>query len=398
MGAEVSTSAALDEAIERLARTGWAAEVLDDQWRIVWVSDALRAVLGYPGDDDLGIGKLSIDARDGDLWRSVASREGYLQNLRELAPTILHDVDGGIEALTANAPDDVRAVLDGVQPGRPFTVWTSEFTWEQEGMPETRISYVGVRLHDEDGRLIGSVFLYGPDLPAPVLALVARGDRSMFERMAALLEPARRAAAVLFADIEASGQLSRHLPTAAYFELVREIRTAVDAMVIERKGIVGKHAGDGVSAFFIAEQLDSESAAARAAVECGRAICDAAEAAGERVREKGLSLEDNVRVNVGMHWGAALYVGQIVTDGRLEVTALGDEVNEAARIEQSAREGAVLASKGLIERLDSGDAQALDIDPATVTYRSIEELPGSDEKAVRDAGAIAVTDVGPGAS
>ena len=88
-------------------------------------------------------------------------------------------------------------------------------------------------------------------------------------------------------------------------------------------------------------------------------------------------------------------MGQLVTGGRLEATALGDEVNEAARIEQSAKDGAALASKTLVERLDPDDARALGIDPATVIYRSVDELPGSDEKAVRDAGSIAVTDVRP---
>jgi len=59
-----------------------------------------------------------------------------------------------------------------------------------------------------------------------------------------------------------------------------------------------------------------------------------------------------VKINAGVHWGGALYLGQVITGGRLEVTALGDEVNECARIQQSARDGALLASKPLVERLD----------------------------------------------
>jgi len=31
--------------------------------------------------------------------------------------------------------------------------------------------------------------------------------------------------------------------------------------------------------------------------------------------------EVDVRVNVGIHWGATLMVGQVATGGRLEVTA-----------------------------------------------------------------------------
>ena len=83
-------------------------------------------------------------------------------------------------------------------------------------------------------------------------------------------------------------------------------------------------------------------------------------------------------------------MGQVVTGGRLEVTALGDEVNEAARLQQAARNGQVLASKSLVERLSIADAAKLGLDPARMSYTPVAELPDVDEKVVRDAGAIAV--------
>lgn len=86
-------------------------------------------------------------------------------------------------------------------------------------------------------------------------------------------------------------------------------------------------------------------------------------------------------------------MGQIVTGGRLEVTALGDEVNEAARIQQVARDGIAFASKAVVERLDPDDAAVVGIDPDTATYRTVAEIPGADEKTVRDAGGIAVTEI-----
>jgi class 3 adenylate cyclase len=86
-------------------------------------------------------------------------------------------------------------------------------------------------------------------------------------------------------------------------------------------------------------------------------------------------------------------MGQVVTGGRLEVTALGDEVNECARIQESARDGTVLASKALIERLDPEHARRVGIDADTVAYQTVAELPAATEKAVRDAGSIPVTEV-----
>jgi class 3 adenylate cyclase len=201
-----------------------------------------------------------------------------------------------------------------------------------------------------------------------------------------LLEPARRPTAVLFADIQASSRLARHISTAGYFELIRGFTTAVDEIVIRHSGIVGRHAGDGVTAFFLADQVGGTAAACAAALRAG------CEIVGWRPEDRRLDYEEFV-VNAGAHWGGALYLGQIVTGGRLEITALGDEVNECARMEQAARDGAILASKALIERLSAEDAAAVGIDPEHVLYQSLAELPGADEKTIRDAGTLAVTDI-----
>jgi class 3 adenylate cyclase len=84
-------------------------------------------------------------------------------------------------------------------------------------------------------------------------------------------------------------------------------------------------------------------------------------------------------------------VGQVATGGRLEVTALGDEMNEAARIESAATGGDALTSKLLIERLKHNAATDLGLNPDEMTYLTIGKIEGSTEKAVRDAGSISVT-------
>ncbi len=170
----------------------------------------------------------------------------------------------------------------------------------------------------------------------------------------------------------------------AYFELVGHLTDLIDSHVIKHGGIVGKHAGDGASALFLVEQLgDSESEAASAAVRAARAIRDGASRLGP--------VDIDARVNVGVHWGATLMVGQVATGGRLEVTALGDEMNEAARIESAAAGGVALASKLLLERLEPTEATNLGLDPDALSYVTVGELEGTSEKALRDAGAISVT-------
>jgi class 3 adenylate cyclase len=68
-------------------------------------------------------------------------------------------------------------------------------------------------------------------------------------------------------------------------------------------------------------------------------------------------------------------------------------MNEGARIEAAATDGAILASKDLIERLDDTDAQAMRIDLDAIAYTTLGELAGASDKAIRDAGTIPVTPI-----
>ena len=67
-----------------------------------------------------------------------------------------------------------------------------------------RISCLAVRINDSEGATIATANIYASALPAAILDLLARGDERMFERMSRLVEPDRRPAAILFADLQAS--------------------------------------------------------------------------------------------------------------------------------------------------------------------------------------------------
>lgn len=76
----------------------------------------------------------------------------------------------------------------------------------------------------------------------------------------------------------------------------------------------------------------------------------------------------DLRMNVAVHAGDA-YLGQIVTGGRLEVSGLGEEVNACARVLQTARDGELLVSKAVLERLSAEDAGALGVEPQRLRRR-----------------------------
>ena len=384
---------------EELARTRWATALCDSSWRLVWVSDELKQVLRETDEAKLGYGKHVLEAWMSEKWMGRVTPDSVHEEAVTSVPLMVRDTEGGKQelvriigrALGASA-EDFAPLLESLEPVTPPPLWATFLELVQDDLP-SRVHYVGIRAFDEESKeLLGTVFLFGSGLPATVLALLTRGDEEMFTRMARLVEPGRHAAAVLFADLQSSGVLSRRLPSAAYFKLMRAVTTAIDRVVIEHKGIVGKHAGDGVTAFFLANDLGSRSAAARAAIEAGREIGNVCQRVAKEMDEiDGLLNPDDAVVNVGVHWGGMLYMGQLVTGGRLEVTACGDRVNECSRIQESARDGEVLASKSLLEHLAPEDARSLGLDPDRVMYRAIEELPDATDKARRDAGTIPVT-------
>lgn len=373
----------LAEAARALEDGRLVGEVLDAGWRLRYVSTELRNLVGFHDDRDLSYGTISTirAARAPEVWR--LSDESALAWWMREGPYMRHDLAEGEERFV---PDlgSLAGAYEDLEPVAAPIAWAGSFETSFPDRAPVNVGRLAVRLLRADGSLAGVLGLYvGGDLRGSVQAMLSRGDDRMFERMAALTEPARRPAAVLFCDLEDSGVHSRRLSSKAYFEMIRELTTAIDAAVIDGGGIVGKHVGDGVSAFFLAEQCGGEPGAARGAIEAARRIRDVV---------GGLRSESGpVGVNVGIHWGATLVIGQVVTGGRLEVTALGDEVNQAARIQEACRGGGTLVSKDLVERLDPATADHLGVDPDAAAYRILGEIPGVSEKARRDAGGLAVT-------
>jgi class 3 adenylate cyclase len=373
----------LGRVADQLETAGSAAEIYDREWNLVWLTSQFRFFVGNRPLEQLGLGQHAATVHTSTLDGMVPFYKG-IEWMRTNLPLMAHDTPGGVDAIRAMLPDDHERAIGELEPQSPETLWSGEVTYLQEGLPPAQTRYLVLALHDPEGERAGWVILYLPAAPASIVSLITRGDQGMFARMAELLDPARHETAILFADIQASSALARRLSTQRWFELIRDFSTFADHVVIDNTGIVGRHAGDGVTAFFLAEQLGSRAAACAAALHAGREIV------AWRPRGHG---DGELHINAGVHWGGALYLGQVVTGGRLEVTALGDEVNECARIQQSARDGLLLASKPVVERLDVDDAHALGLDPLTVMYRTVGELPGVTPKAVRDAGGVPVVAV-----
>ena len=196
------------------------------------------------------------------------------------------------------------------------------------------------------------------------------GDPRHFERMQHVAKAGAAPAAILFADLEASSPLARRLSTASYFALGRRLVRAADQCVIDAGGLVGRHAATA-SSRSSSPRPPVRSRPPRAAASRRPARSASAIGRGRRQQRAGAG---GRRAAFRPALGLEALRRADRDRGRAEVTALGDEVNEAARIEACATGGRALASKDLMERLEPDDAAALDLDPDRITYTALADL------------------------
>lgn len=382
----------LAEVAAALRDTGHWGLVVDHRWHLVFVTDDLRRSLGAGELAHFEVsshffGPEAAAAMRG--FRRGANTDQMLRNqFAAYGELVLADTPGGHGAVRDIVDPLLVDLVDELTP-RDAVALSAIVVGSGLGGSVT-VPTFALRLRDATGRLAGTALINKSAASMETIAaMVAQGDASHLERMQLVARPAKRPAAILFADLEGSALLARRLSTARYFALGRRLVRAADQCVISAGGLVGRHVGDGVVAFFLSETAGSETAAARACITAARSL----RAALDDVAARSDLHPDDVVLRFGLHWGSTLYVGNITTGGRTEVTALGDEVNEAARIEACASGGRALASKDLIERLDMTDAADLGIDPDGVTYTALSDVDTATDKARRDAPAIPVCDL-----
>ena len=149
------------------------------------------------------------------------------------------------------------------------------------------------------------------------------------------MEGERRIVTMLFCDVKGSTAMAETLDPEDWAEIMNGAFERLIAPVYRYEGTLARLMGDAIFAFFgapIAHEDDPQRA-----VWAGLDIVSGIAAYKEQVRtERGLDLDVRVGINTG-----PVMVGQVGSDLRLEYTAMGDAVNVAARMEQTAEPGTV---------------------------------------------------------
>lgn len=218
----------------------------------------------------------------------------------------------------------------------------------------------------------GSLFIHAPCALAEELFVSGLGDRGqLMQSLAAKQSPMLTPMAVMVADLQDSVRLCAELPPQSYFELINELWNVTNGIVQEHGGQIGKHAGDGVIAYFFPRPGGNYLESCLA---CALAVKEAiARLSREWQLRRGWFNE--LYLNVGLHEGQE-WVGTFKFGETVQLSALGDTINHSARLSEFARFGAIWASKSMVTRLESETG-------AQVDYGVLHEQPGGRQHLVR---------------
>jgi class 3 adenylate cyclase len=157
----------------------------------------------------------------------------------------------------------------------------------------------------------------------------------------------RRVVTALFCDVVNSTSLAERVDPEEWTEFMNGVFEAVTEPVQRYEGTVGKLLGDGMLAFFGARSSHEDDP--RRAVLAALDMMERIEGIRPQAqRELGFDLRIRVGINTGQ-----VVVADVGSEAATETTAMGEAVNVAARMEQTAEPGTIQVSGDTYHRLGS---------------------------------------------
>ncbi|MBM4343905.1 MAG: response regulator [Deltaproteobacteria bacterium] len=154
---------------------------------------------------------------------------------------------------------------------------------------------------------------------------------------------ARSRLAVLFADLRGFTAVSESAPPEEVVQILNQTFLALTEALFAHGGTFDKFIGDCLMAFFGAPIVGEDDA-----VRCVRAALDMQAAFSEVLRGWADTRYADLGLGIGINVGDAV-VGNVGTERLMDYTAIGDTVNLAARLEETAGRSETLVSEAVAD-------------------------------------------------
>ncbi|MPZ71578.1 MAG: hypothetical protein GEU71_18990, partial [Actinobacteria bacterium] len=192
----------LDDWITHIGRLEWSAFLLDEDWRVHWVSPQLKEQLGETDEVALRYGSHLVDAFISPAWRRTIHPDSQAEMLQQIGPYILSDLEERGRNFREILPEPLLGLAEYITPEECPDVVSFGFQYldprPDAGLDSYRVNLCFMALRDDAGSLYGYLVLFFMGMRPSLLELLVRGDEAMYERMANLQEPAQREGAILF--------------------------------------------------------------------------------------------------------------------------------------------------------------------------------------------------------
>jgi adenylate cyclase len=141
--------------------------------------------------------------------------------------------------------------------------------------------------------------------------------------------------AMLFADVRGSTALSEQMTPIEFSKLINRFYVGATQIIAVEDGLVEKLAGDAVAAFWGAGFAGADY------------VAKTIHAAQTMAR---LFHKQNIPVGIGVHVGLAYFGAMGSAEGLVNISAIGEEVNTAARLASKAAAGEIILSETALTR------------------------------------------------
>jgi len=150
---------------------------------------------------------------------------------------------------------------------------------------------------------------------------------------------------MLFVDVRGSTALSEQMSPIEFQKLINRFYIGATKAITDEDGLVEKLAGDAVAAFWGAGFAGKDY------------VTRTVRAAQTIIR---LMQKENIPVGIGVHAGVAFFGAMGEENGLVNISAIGDEVNAAARIASKAAAGEILLSESALAlaHIDTGPLES----------------------------------------
>lgn len=140
---------------------------------------------------------------------------------------------------------------------------------------------------------------------------------------------------MLFADVRGSTSLSETMSPIEFQKLINRFFVGASKVIGNEDGLLEKLAGDAVAAFWGAgfAGRDYVKKTIRAAQDISRFM-----------------QKDGIPVGIGVHAGVAYFGAMGSADGLINISAIGEEVNTAARLASKAAAGEIILSERALKK------------------------------------------------